>query len=46
MRWLNREERVTFVIVTHDLELAGRADRMIGLKDGQVVSDAAVEHAA
>jgi ABC-type lipoprotein export system ATPase subunit len=46
MRWLNREERVTFVIVTHDLELAARADRMIGLKDGQVVSDAPVEHAA
>jgi ABC-type lipoprotein export system ATPase subunit len=46
MRWLNRDEGVTFVIVTHDLELASRADRMIGLKDGRVVSDAAVEHAA
>jgi ABC-type lipoprotein export system ATPase subunit len=46
MRSLNREEGVTFVIVTHDLELAARADRMIGLKDGRVVSDAAVEHAA
>ena len=46
MRFLNREENVTFVIVTHDLDLARRADRMIHLKDGQVTADERVLHAA
>ena len=39
MRRLNHEEGVTFVLVTHDLELAGKADRTIRLRDGRVVSD-------
>ena len=39
MRRLNREEDVTFVIVTHDMELAEQADRMIRLQDGRVISD-------
>jgi putative ABC transport system ATP-binding protein len=46
MRRLNREEGVTFVIVTHDMELATRADRMVRLRDGRVVADQPVEHAA
>jgi ABC-type lipoprotein export system ATPase subunit len=41
MRRMNREEGVTFVIVTHDLDLAVQTDRMVQLKDGRVVSDAA-----
>src|ERR1700716_2628257 len=38
MRQLNRGRGVTFVIVTHDMEIAGRTDRMIRLKDGQIAS--------
>ena len=45
MRQLNREANVTFMIVTHDLELAGRTDRMIRLRDGQVVGDEAAAEA-
>jgi putative ABC transport system ATP-binding protein len=43
MRRLNRDEQVTFIIVTHDLDLASRADRMIRLKDGRVVADERLE---
>ena len=30
---------VTFIMVTHELDIAGHADRVIYLRDGQVVSD-------
>lgn len=43
VRRLNRDEGVTFVIVTHDLELAAHTDRVVGLKDGRIVGDQAVE---
>ena len=36
---LNREARTTLVLVTHDLELAGRAHRMVTLSDGRIGSD-------
>ena len=40
---LNRESGSTIVLVTHDLELASRARRIIRLSDGQVLSDSATE---
>ena len=43
---LNRESGSTVVLVTHDLELARRAHRLIRLSDGQVVSDSGTEAAA
>jgi ABC-type lipoprotein export system ATPase subunit len=46
MRRLNTEEGVTFILVTHDLELAAKTDRMIRLQDGRVVADEAVADAA
>ncbi len=41
MEELNREARTTLVLVTHDLSLAERADRVVRLTDGRVVSDRA-----
>jgi ABC-type lipoprotein export system ATPase subunit len=39
MQRLNREEKVTFMIVTHDLDIAAQTQRMIRLKDGKVIAD-------
>lgn len=36
-RKINAEENMTFVIVTHERSLAGKADRIIELVDGQIV---------
>jgi putative ABC transport system ATP-binding protein len=39
MTGLHRKNNVTLVLVTHDAELAGLAQRQVILKDGEVVSD-------
>jgi len=42
LKQLNREEQVTIVLVTHDVDVAGQARRRIRLKDGKVLSDEAI----
>jgi len=39
MRTLNRERGQTFIIVTHDAGVGARCDRVIKMRDGQVIDD-------
>jgi len=43
LKQLNAEEKVTIVLVTHDLDIAGQARRHVRLKDGKVLSDELVQ---
>jgi len=36
---LNQREGTTLVLVTHDIALAGRADRIVTIRDGLIVAD-------
>jgi putative ABC transport system ATP-binding protein len=39
LKRLNREDQVTIVLVTHDVDIAAQAKRQIRLKDGKVLTD-------
>src|SRR5215467_13562767 len=43
---LNRSENTTLILVTHDQMLASRADRIVTLRDGAIVSDEVREPAS
>jgi ABC-type lipoprotein export system ATPase subunit len=36
---LHREKGITVVMVTHDEEIGGQAERIVRLRDGQVVGE-------
>jgi ABC-type lipoprotein export system ATPase subunit len=42
LKSLNEQDKVTIVVVTHDLDVANEAKRQVRLKDGKVVADEAV----
>ncbi|MBN2035334.1 MAG: ABC transporter ATP-binding protein [Chitinispirillaceae bacterium] len=39
LREINREERTTFIIVTHDRHVAASCDRVIEIADGKIMDD-------
>src|SRR6187397_3099578 len=43
MRLLNRERGVSFLIVTHDIAVGRRTDRLIRMVDGQIVDEQRLE---
>jgi macrolide transport system ATP-binding/permease protein len=36
---LNREQSVTIIVVTHEADIAAYADRVLTMRDGQIISD-------
>ena len=43
---LNREQGVTIVVVTHEVDIAAYADRTVTMRDGQIISDHRASRAA
>ena len=39
---LNRERRITIILITHEADIAEYAERVVSFRDGRVVSDAVV----
>jgi ABC-type lipoprotein export system ATPase subunit len=39
LKKLNHEENVAIIIITHDLDVAGEADRVVRVRDGEIVDE-------
>ena len=46
LRRMHAERGVSFVVVTHDLRLAARCDRLVALVDGRIASDQPIARSA
>ena len=46
LRRIHAERGTTFVVVTHDLRLAARCDRLVELVDGRIARDEAIADGA
>jgi macrolide transport system ATP-binding/permease protein len=44
--WLNREQGLTIVLVTHESDIAAYADRIVTMRDGAIISDERVSKPA
>ena len=43
MRRLNRERSLTFLIVTHDIAVGRKTDRIVRMVDGEIVDEELLE---
>ncbi len=43
LRKINKTYKTTFIIITHDKKIAEKADRMIEIKDGNIVLDVVIQ---
>ena len=43
MRRLNQEHGLTFLIVTHDIGVGRKTDRIVRMVDGQIVNEEVLE---
>ena len=39
IRWLNREKGITILLITHHMDEAAQADRVVVMEDGHIIDD-------
>ena len=44
IRWLNREKGITILLITHHMDEAAQADRVVVMEDGHIIDDGDPRH--